>query len=168
MFLLLLAIFDFYWFIMIGSLWLLSFLIYLYQNCESALFWIFSSIHFLRDVLREKCPNTEFFLSVFSCIQIEYGDLLRKSPYSVRMQENTDQKKLCIVFGHFSRSDEVGNANMNKQTVLVQYSAASCTAWKVSILGIILVRIFPHLDWIRRDIPCLSVYSSNVGKCGPE
>ena len=81
---------------MIGSLWLLSFLIYLYQNCESALFWIFFSIHFLRDVLREKCPNTEFFLSVFSCIQIEYGDLLRKSPYSVRMQENTDQKKLHI------------------------------------------------------------------------
>ena len=46
--------------------------------------------------LRRMCPNTELFWSVFSCIPIEYGDLLRKSPYSVRMQENTDQKKLRI------------------------------------------------------------------------
>ena len=37
-----------------------------------------------------------FFWSVFSCIRTEYGDLLRKSPYSVRIQENTDQKKLRI------------------------------------------------------------------------
>ena len=28
-----------------------------------------------------------------------------KSPYSVRIQENTDQKKL--VFGHFSRGEEI-------------------------------------------------------------
>ena len=25
------------------------------------------------------------------------------------------------------------------------------TAWKVSVFGVILVRIFPHSDWIRRD-----------------
>ena len=31
--------------------------------------------------LREKCPNTELFIS-----------LLRKSPYSIRIQEDTDQK----------------------------------------------------------------------------
>ena len=37
-----------------------------------------------------------FFWSVFSCIWTEYGDSLRKSPYSVRMQENADQKKLRI------------------------------------------------------------------------
>ena len=35
-----------------------------------------------------------FFWSVFSCIRIEYGDL--QSPYSDRIQENTDQKKLRI------------------------------------------------------------------------
>ena len=34
--------------------------------------------------------------SIFSRIRTEYGDLLRKSPYSVRMQENTEQKKLRI------------------------------------------------------------------------
>ena len=33
-----------------------------------------------------------YFWSVFSCIRSEYGDLLRKSPYSVRIQENTGQK----------------------------------------------------------------------------
>ena len=37
-----------------------------------------------------------FFWSVFSCIWTECRDLLLKSPYSVRIQENTDQKKLCI------------------------------------------------------------------------
>ena len=48
--------------------------------------------------LREKCPNTEFFLvRIFP-----YSDWIRKSPYSVRIRENMDQKKL--LFGHFSRS----------------------------------------------------------------
>ena len=68
------------------------------------------------------------------------------------------------------------------------------TAWKVSVFGIFLVRIFPHLDWIwrdtlypvfiwteygeilcirysdwiRRDSPYLSVFSPNAGKYGPE
>ena len=37
-----------------------------------------------------------FFWSVFSCIRTKYRDLLRKSPYSVRIQENKDQKKLRI------------------------------------------------------------------------
>ena len=37
-----------------------------------------------------------FFWSIFSYIWTEYGDLLRHSPYSVRIQENTDQKKLRI------------------------------------------------------------------------
>ena len=29
------------------------------------------------------------------------------------------------------------------------------TAWKVSVFGVILVPIFPHLDWGRRDTPYL-------------
>ena len=43
-----------------------------------------------------------FFWSVFSCIRTEYRDLLCKYPYSVRTQENTEQKN--SVFEHFSRS----------------------------------------------------------------
>ena len=37
-----------------------------------------------------------FFWSVFSCIRTQYRDLLCKSPYSVRIQENAGQKKSCI------------------------------------------------------------------------
>ena len=37
-----------------------------------------------------------FSWSVFYRIQTEYGHLLYKCPYSVRIQENTDQKKHCI------------------------------------------------------------------------
>ena len=44
-----------------------------------------------------------FFWFVFSCIRTEYGDLLGNFLYSVRIQENTDQKN--SVFGHFSCSD---------------------------------------------------------------
>ena len=33
-----------------------------------------------------------YFWSVFSCIRTEYGAMLRISPYSVRIQENKDQK----------------------------------------------------------------------------
>ena len=46
--------------------------------------------------LHKNCPNTEFFLVLIFCIQSEYEDLLHKSLYLVQIQENTDQKKLCI------------------------------------------------------------------------
>ena len=43
--------------------------------------------------LREKCPNTEFFWSVFSCIQSEYRKI---------------QTRKNFVFGYFSRSEAKG------------------------------------------------------------
>ena len=46
--------------------------------------------------LREKCPNRSFLWSLFSCIRTEYGDLWSKSPYSVQISENMDQKILRI------------------------------------------------------------------------
>ena len=49
-------------------------------------------LYALKWTLREKCPYSEFFWSVFSHICTEYGEILRVSPYSVRMRENTDQK----------------------------------------------------------------------------
>ena len=33
-----------------------------------------------------------YLWSVFSCMRIEYGDLQSKSSYSIRIQENADQK----------------------------------------------------------------------------
>ena len=50
--------------------------------------------------LLEKCSYLGFFWSFISRIQTEYGEMLRISPYSVRMQENTDQKN--SEYGHFS------------------------------------------------------------------
>ena len=44
--------------------------------------------------MSEKCPNTEFFL-VRILRYCPY--LLRKSPYSVRIQENTGQKNRNLV-----------------------------------------------------------------------
>ena len=35
----------------------------------------------------------------------------------------------------------------------------SLTAWKVSVSGVILMRIFPHSDWIRKYTPYLSTFS---------
>ena len=40
----------------------------------------------------KKCLYSEFFWSVFSRIWTEYGGLHNKSPYSVRMPVNKDQK----------------------------------------------------------------------------
>ena len=34
------------------------------------------------------------------------------------------------------------------------------TAWRVSVFGVILVRIFPHSDWTRRDTQCLFIYKN--------
>ena len=38
--------------------------------------------------LRKKCLHSELFWSAFSHIRTEYGEILRISPYSVRMREN--------------------------------------------------------------------------------
>ena len=53
--------------------------------------------------MRKKCPYSKFLWSVFSDILTEYGDLLRKPPYSVQMQQNTDQKN--SEYEYFSRSE---------------------------------------------------------------
>ena len=61
----------------------------------------------MTDGLREKCPYSEFFCSVFSRIWTEYGEIRSISPYSVRMRKNADQKN--CEYGHLSRSDRDGS-----------------------------------------------------------
>ena len=58
---------------------------------------------FQSHALCEKCRYSELFWSVFSRIQIEYGEILRISAYSVQMRENRDQNN--SKYRHFSRSD---------------------------------------------------------------
>ena len=50
------------------------------------------------------------FWSVFSLIRTEYREILRISPYSVRMRENTDQKILRI----WTLFTECGRLQINK------------------------------------------------------
>ena len=52
--------------------------------------------------LRKKYPYSELFWSAFSHIRTEFEEILRISPYSVRMRENADQNN--SEYGHFSRS----------------------------------------------------------------
>ena len=53
--------------------------------------------------LREKCPYSELFQSVFSRMRTEYGKIPIISSYSARMLENTNQNN--SEYGHFLRND---------------------------------------------------------------
>ena len=55
------------------------------------------------DTLREKCSYSELFWSAFPRIRTEYREILRVSPYSVRMRENADENN--NKYGHFLRSE---------------------------------------------------------------
>ena len=74
---------------------------------------VFNLVSLVTTSLREKCPNTDFFLV---CIFLHSNWIRRftlftsKSLYSVRIQENTDQNKLRLwtlftqCFQYFSNS----------------------------------------------------------------
>ena len=51
------------------------------------LFYHFCHIHYMKSAQIQS-----YFWSAFLGIQTEYRDLFRKSPYSVRVPQNTDQK----------------------------------------------------------------------------
>ena len=56
----------------------------------------------LQRTLREMCPYSELFWSVFSRIRTQSGKIRSISPYSIQMRENTDQN--YSEYGHFLRS----------------------------------------------------------------
>ena len=47
---------------------------------------------YLNEPMRKKCQYSEILWSVIFSFRTEYGDLLRKSPYSVRMRKNMNQQ----------------------------------------------------------------------------
>ena len=49
------------------------------------------------------------------------------------------------------------NLNISASKKVTNSKTLTYTAWKVSVFGVFLVRIFPHSEWIRRDTPYLSV-----------
>ena len=62
----------------------------------------------LAATLSEKRSYSEFFLSIFSPIRTEYGEILLISPYLAQMRENMDQKN--SEYGHFSRRVTVNDS----------------------------------------------------------
>ena len=65
--------------------------------------------------LRESCPYSEFFWSLFYRIRTEYGEIRSISLYSVRMRENTDQENSKN--GYFLGSGYLGY-NSGKRNIL--------------------------------------------------
>ena len=77
------------------------------RNYESSLFNVHSSEEVTEVpkaslALRKKCPYSELFWSVISRIRTEYKEILRISPCSVRIRENTDQ--INPEYGHILHS----------------------------------------------------------------
>ena len=68
----------------------------------------------LEDHCMKSVQMQSFFWSAFSRIRAKYGDLLRKSPYSVRMREKMDQK--ISVFKHLSHSGRNTDKNISLTT----------------------------------------------------
>ena len=82
-----------------------------------------------------------------------------------RNHSNDFHSKTMDWFLHNSKTEQKWD---NDIFVILLKILRTCTEWKVSVFGDFLVGIFPHLDWIRRDTPYLSVFSPNAGKYGPE
>ena len=69
---------------------------------------------------------------------------------------------------HISHSRFIYGDSFGLSACFFTLKSSLLTAQKVSVFRVILVRIFPHLNWIRRDISYLSVFIPNAGKNGPE
>ena len=83
---------------------------------------------FLTTTLREKCPYSDFFWSLLPRIWTEYGEILRVSPYSVRMRENIDRKN--SEYGHFSHSVKRSFSTVFELKAL-QHSSSLCCEFKI-------------------------------------
>ena len=104
--------------------------------------------------LCKKCPFSELFWSVFSCIRTEYGEIQSISLYSGRARENAYQNN--SEYGHLLRSDNVSLfANYMQDICKIGTRLRSvfcrdfesvrtkCTAWKVSKYGLFSDPYFP-------------------------
>ena len=81
---------------------------------------------------RNTILNTAWKVSVFGVflvyifhIRTEYGDLKSKSPHSVRMQENKDQKN--SEYGHFLHIESVKVVNVSNK--ITRTTSVFCKCW---------------------------------------
>ena len=82
--------------------------------------------------LCEKCPYSELFWSAFSRIWTEYGEILRISPYSVRMLKNVDQNN--YEYGHFLHSVFIIKSFENKQLLNKKSELVNTCRYKNKLL----------------------------------
>ena len=124
------------------------------EFCEVFKNTLFTEKHYMKIV-----QILSFFWFVFACISTEYRNLRSKSPYSVQIRENADQKKLRM--NNFSPGDcfwissnifysILGNFEINRKIALRQ---------KCSNTELFLVRIFLYSDQKKLRIWTLSTQS---------
>ena len=75
------------------------------ENASEQYEW--GSVSTNKQTMREKCPYSELFWSLFSGIRTEFEDIWSTSPYSVRIRENTDQNN--SEYRHFLYSENLTN-----------------------------------------------------------
>ena len=79
-----------------------------------------------------KCVQIQsFFWSVFSRIRTKYGEILRICPYSVRIRENTDQKKLRI-WTLFTHCMLMKKSALKSIHGCISYRKQNLNAWNVN------------------------------------
>ena len=129
------------------------------QLLTKILRWDLNNIFFLKYLLYEKCLYSEFYYCLFSRIQAEYGDLLCKSSYSVRVWKNADQKNfkyrqfLRISCKMVRTSKYLKSFDIQANHLLKQFASLQLlyyTAYKI-LKGIQFdwINIFPYMDWIK-------------------
>ena len=100
--------------------------------------------------LREKCLYSEFFWSLFSHIQTEYGEILCISSSSVQIRENTGQKN--SEHGHFSRSgSHLLKISLMENFIFYDSTIVSCFA------TICLKKVSCKVRWIHN---CFFIHQS--------
>ena len=117
-----------------------------------------------------KCPYSQFFQFVFSCIRAEYGEIRSISPYSVRMHENADQKN--SEYGYFSPQHIISSflheSDIDRSKLIL--SVCNFQSMKSSVeFNILLSKFFCYMTWllyqlIRRDTGRLAneAFTSNL------
>ena len=103
-------------------------------------------------------------------------DLLKAFEYTpppinnkIHTRSVTHETLISLYFYHNTVNDFLIFLSRVSLLMLYYYNVCSgvfrtFTPQKVSVFGVILVHIFPHSNWIRRDTSYLSVFSPNAGK----
>ena len=82
--------------------------------------------------LRKRCLYSELFWSAFSRICTEYEAILRISPYSVQIRENTDENN--SEYKHFSRKvQHWQNIHLGFTTIKAEQSQYITNQWNICV-----------------------------------